>query len=166
VPGYGVKAVARTVWPPAAPTIGVLAAEAGVGGETIRVYQRRGLLSEPARGRVACPLIDALQPRAARSRRAATPAAAARAGSPRSAARRNVGARVSASRTRPGGTRLESPASTSEPTHRRRLVRWRDPVSAGRRRQGSWRQTLRASLGPLPENQSPHPLEINPLGRS
>lgn len=41
----------QTSRPPAALTIGVLAAEAGVGVETIRFYQRRGLLSEPARPR-------------------------------------------------------------------------------------------------------------------
>ena len=34
---------------PAALTIGALAASAGVGVETVRYYQRRGLLAEPAR---------------------------------------------------------------------------------------------------------------------
>lgn len=36
---------------PAALTIGALATAAGVGVETIRFYQRRGLLSEPVRAR-------------------------------------------------------------------------------------------------------------------
>jgi MerR family mercuric resistance operon transcriptional regulator len=41
----------QTTLPAAALTIGALAAEAGVGVETIRFYQRRGLLGEPARPR-------------------------------------------------------------------------------------------------------------------
>jgi MerR family mercuric resistance operon transcriptional regulator len=41
----------RTTLIPAAMTIGALATEAGVGVETVRFYQRRGLLGEPARAR-------------------------------------------------------------------------------------------------------------------
>jgi MerR family mercuric resistance operon transcriptional regulator len=37
--------------PPASMTIGALAASAGVGVETVRYYQRRGLLPQPTRSR-------------------------------------------------------------------------------------------------------------------
>ncbi len=42
-------------------SIGALAEAAGVNVETVRFYQRRGLMREPARGNVSCPLISSLQ---------------------------------------------------------------------------------------------------------
>lgn len=45
-------------------TISMLAREAGVGVETVRFYQRKGLLRSPERppgGSVGCPLIEALR---------------------------------------------------------------------------------------------------------
>jgi len=46
VPDYGVKALSASN---TAMTIGALARQAGIGVETVRYYQRRGLINEPER---------------------------------------------------------------------------------------------------------------------